>query len=124
MLADVVSIPIREKWCVMALELIQNDSLDLVTAVFHNSLEDTAAVYMAGKFIDISPKSFEDEADISVGNKLNGLLHDVVAMLVLRDFQDVPFQLPHEFVLLVHQDVFEGLDVTYVSTGNMERRKR
>lgn len=84
-------------------------------AKLEKALDDAAAVSVAGELMDLADDGGGDETDVFRGDALNGLLDDVVAVLILDAGEDVALQLFDDADLLIKQDVVE--DLFHISTG-------
>lgn len=109
MLDDIVAELVGNQVGGACMELGQNRfTVDLFT-VFQHSLDDTAAVRVSCKSVDLTPEGVDDELDILRRHTFDGLLNDVIAILVPHALQNVVLQLLDHGGLLVGKDVLEGL---------------
>lgn len=109
MLSNVVTILVSDKHRRTLVKLFENASLVMRFAVFQYSLNDSAAIWMGGQNMNLSSESFDDELNMLGWNSLNGLLHYVIAVLVLDTLENVGLKFLDEFCLLICKDMFQGL---------------
>lgn len=64
---------------------------------------------MRSKNMDLSFESFNDELNVLSWYSLNGLLNNVIAILVFDAFKDISLEFLDEFGLLISEDVFKSL---------------
>ena len=91
------------------MQLLENCCLVFWRAEFEYSLDHTASKRMSSKSLDLPVESFNDKLDISGWNAFNGLLDNVVSILIFDTLQDVLMQFSHEVSLLVSQNMFQCL---------------
>ena len=77
--------------------------------MFEHSLDHPATVRMDGEMVYLTCKSIDDELDVLWRHTLNGLLNDMVAILILNTFDHLRFEFFDYAGLLVGQDVLKGL---------------
>lgn len=83
----------------------------VIRAVLEHALDHAAAVGMGGEPNDLALEGIDDELYALGGDPLDGLLDDVVAVLVFDALDNRAPQLEDKLGLLVHKHVFDGLEV-------------
>jgi len=78
-------------------------------AVLQYPLNDSAPIRMCSKNVHLTSKSFDDELDMLCGYSLDGLLHDVIAILIFDTFEDIGLEFCNELGLLIGEDMLESL---------------
>jgi hypothetical protein len=91
-------------------ELLENSDLIMRFAVLQNALDNTAAIRMSGKDMNLASEGVNNELDMLSWNAFNSLLHYVVSVLVLHALENIGLELFHEFGLLISKDMFKSLD--------------
>jgi hypothetical protein len=92
------------------MELFENSSLVVGFAVLQYSLNDSASIWMSGQDVDLASESFNDELDMLGWDSLNGLLHNMISVLIFDTLQNVGLQFFDKFRLLICEDMLQGLD--------------
>lgn len=108
-LSDVVAVLVGNEDLSRGVELAHDLRLVALGAMLEQPLDDPAAVGVRGQGCHLSTHSVHDEVNVLSRHQLNDLLHNMVAVLVLDDAQDLGFQLPCQCSLLLNQDVLQGL---------------
>src|SRR2546421_8147749 len=72
-------------------------------------LNHSTTKWMCGKSVDLICKSVYDELDMLCRHAFDGLLNDMIAILVFDTFEHVGFELFDHAGLLVGQNVLESL---------------
>ncbi len=70
-------------------------------AIFKYPLNDTTPVRVSCKSMHLASESFNYELDVLRWNTLDGLLNDVVTILIFNTLQNIMLELLHELSLLV-----------------------
>lgn len=109
MLGDVVTILIRDELVALFVELLHDPALGLQIAALKHALDYTAAIRMPGELTDLTVKRIDDELDMFRRNALDGLLDDMVAILVFDTANDASIELLDQTGLLVGKDMFKSL---------------
>ena len=78
-------------------------------AMFEHALDNPASVRVRCKSADLTLERVDDELYVLRRDPLNGLLNDMVAVLVAHAFQHVVFQFLYHRCLLVGKNMFESL---------------
>ena len=98
------------------MKLLQDRRSGGLFAVLEHTLYDTTAIGVSSQALDLSGKGMDDKLDVLCWYPLDGLLNDMVAVLVLDTLQDLVLQFLYERCLLIDQDVFDCL---YLSATTM-----
>ena len=96
-LSDIVAVLVTDEVLRAAVELLQNGRSSRLDAVLQHALYDSTAVGMFRKLMHLACKCIDNELDVLGRNPFNGLLHHMVAILILDAFHDL-------FVLLELSD--------------------
>lgn len=91
------------------MQLFQDTSLVLGFAVLQDPLNDSASVRMCSKYMRLTSKSFDDELDVLCWDSLDGLLHDVIPVLIFDTFKNIGLKFCDEFGLLIRENMFKSL---------------
>lgn len=109
MLDNIVSELVGDEIGSASMKFGQNGfTVDLFT-MFQHSLDDTAAVRVSSKSVHLAAEGVDDELHVLRRHTLDGLLNDMVTILVSHALQNMVLQLLHHGGLLVGKDVLEGL---------------
>ena len=68
--------------------------------MFEHSLDNSATVRMGGQLLDLSMERLEYEPDVHSWDSLDGLLYDMIAILVFDAFEHISFELLNDGGLL------------------------
>jgi hypothetical protein len=79
--------------------------------VLEHALNNAAAKGVGRETVNLPDEGVGDESDVFCWDSLNGLLHNVVPVLILDALENVWLELLHKKSLLVGQDVLESLDM-------------
>lgn len=109
MLNDIVSVLVLNEVHREAVELIEERVGNMIRTVLKNTLNDTAAVRVSCEGKDLALEGTDNESDSLDWDPLNGLLNDMVSVLVFDTFQNVSFKFHDDRCLLVHQNMLECL---------------
>ena len=77
--------------------------------MFQDSLNYTATIGMNCKCMRLSTEDVNDKANVLGRDSLDSFLHDMVAILIFDEFEDIYLQLLHKLSLLIDEDMFKGL---------------
>lgn len=91
------------------MQLFKHRCLVFVRTVFKHALDDTAAIWVAGKGMDLALEGLEDESDVLHWDSFDSFLNDVVTVLVLDTLENIWLKLFDELSLLISQYMFESL---------------
>jgi hypothetical protein len=69
----------------------------------------------------LTSESFDDELNMLSRYTLNGLLYDVIAVLIFDTFENIDLEFRSEFGLLIRENMFESL---YMLVWVVRRNKR
>ena len=93
MLSDIVAELIHDQRCCASVQLLENGRSGRFFAVFKHPLDDTTAIRMCRKSLHLSCESVDDELDVLSWDPLDGLLYNMISILILDASQNVFFQL-------------------------------
>lgn len=105
MLSHIVTILIGDKHRGALVKFFQDGGLILIGAELKHALNDTAAVGMRGKSMYLSLECFNDELNVLGWDSLDGLLDDVVSILIFDTLQDIWLKFFNELCLLVGKNM-------------------
>ena len=108
-LNDVVAKLVGDQVGRASVQFTQDRLAVFLLAMLKHALDNPASVWMCGKSADLALERVDDELYVVRWDPLNGLLNDMVAVLVAHTFQHVVFQLFDHQCLLVGKDVLESL---------------
>lgn len=94
------------------MKLGKDTSLRRLDTCLKNALDDTAPIWVVGESTNLSVNGVEDELHASGVETLDGLLDNMVAVLVLNTSQDMRFQFLNKLGLLVTENVFQSLSLS------------
>ena len=109
-LNDIVAILIYDEVQCACVKFFNDLVSCLIRAEFQHTLDDTAAIRVRSQVVDVTRDCIVDEDDMLRRDALNGLLYDVIAILVFDAVENIGLELLHESRLLVGKDVFECLE--------------
>jgi hypothetical protein len=89
MLGHVIPVLILDQQICAHVQLLQYRSLGAFVAMLQHTLDNTAAIRVCRKGVHLAIKSLDDELNVLSRNPLNGLLNNMVAILVLYTLKDV-----------------------------------
>jgi hypothetical protein len=78
-------------------------------AVLEASLNDSASIRMYTQMLNLTSESLENKRNVVSVATLDGLLDDMVSVLVLDTSQDVLFQFANQRCLLIIENMLESL---------------
>lgn len=110
MLGHVVSVLVHYKLLRAKVKLLKERRLCFLLAMLKHSLNDTTAVRMRCKSVDLTIERVDDKLNIFRWNSFNSLLNDVVAILVFYAFQNMPVKFLYQSSLLICEDMFKCLE--------------
>jgi len=93
-------------------KLGKDASLRRLDARIKNALDYTAPIRVVSKSTNLSVNGVEDELHASGIETLDGLLDDMVAVLVLDTSQDMRFQFLNKLGLLIAENVLQSLSLS------------
>lgn len=64
---------------------------------------------MCSKHMHLASESFDDELHMLCWYALNGLLHDVIPVLIFDTFENIGLEFCDEFGLLIRKDILKCL---------------
>lgn len=109
MLCDIVSILIGDEHRRTLVKFLENCNLIVWLTVFQNPLNDSATVWMSCQGMYLTPECFNDELYVFGWDTLNGLLYNVIAILILDALENIGVQLLGKLGLLIGEHMFECL---------------
>lgn len=91
------------------MELLEDRTPCRLLAMFQHALYHPTAVWMCSKLSDVAGEGIDDELDMFGRDPLDGLLDDVIAVLIFDASQNIFLEFLHEGCLLIGQDVLKSL---------------
>ena len=79
-------------------------------AIFQYSLENSAAIRMNGKNIDLTSEGFYDKLEVLGRDTLDGSLDNMVAILIFHALENISLEFFDELRLLIGENMFESLE--------------
>ncbi len=123
-LCDVVAVLVGDEHRSALVQFLKDAGLITRFAILQYPLNDSASIGMCSKHMHLAFERFDDELDVLRWYSLDGLLHHVVAILILDTFEDVGLEFGHERGLLVRQDVLESLETLVARKTRREHSDR
>lgn len=91
------------------MKLSQDRFAVLFFTVLKHALNDPASIWVCGQPAHLSLESVDDELDVLRWNPFNGLLDDMVSILVTDTLEHVVLELLDHGCLLIGKDMFQRL---------------
>lgn len=110
-LSNVVAVLVRDERTAGLMEFMDNPRVEVrrLPRLLQDPLDDTAAVGMVRECTNLTAERFEDESDMLVWHTFDGLLDDMIPVLILDKPHDVWFELIGKTNLLIDENMFERL---------------
>jgi hypothetical protein len=108
-LRHVVSILVLNERKRASMQFFENRSLGGLVAVFQHTLNDTAAVWMHRKRLDLTFECLNYELYVFGRNPLDRFLNHMIAVLIFHTLENMTIKLFDQSGLLFGQDVLECL---------------
>lgn len=109
MLCDVVAKGVANQGGHAVVQLCQDCLSCHIFAILKTSLNDSASIGVDTEVLDLASESLEDERYVFGVATFDGLLDDVVSVLVFDASQDILLQFANERSLLIVEYMFESL---------------
>ena len=92
------------------MELLENSGLIVGFAVFQYPLDNSAAIRMSSKNVDLASEGLDDKLNVLGRNTFDGFLDNVIAILVFHAFENIGLKLFDKLGLLIGKNMFESLN--------------
>ena len=109
-LSDVVAKLIGDESAPALMQFLNDGLLECGTTALQDSLDHAAAILMDGELADLSREGIKDELNMFMCDAFDGLLDDVIAILVLDAFHHEIVELFDKAYLLINEHMLESLD--------------
>ena len=77
--------------------------------MLQHPLNDATSIRVSGKTVNLPSEGFDDKLNISSRDSFDGLLNDMVPVLVLHALENMTIKLSRKGGLLVGQDMLQSL---------------
>ena len=109
MLSDIVAELINNQRRGAHVQLVEDIGFGWLDAFLQHALDNPTAVGMRREMMNLAGESIDNECDVLSRDSLDGLLNDMIAVLILDAFQNLVLKLLDQGSLLVNQYMLERL---------------
>ena len=109
MLCHIIAVLIDDQGRSASVKFVQHGGPGGFFAVFQHALNDSTTIRMHGQAVHLACKCVDDELNMHRRNPLDGLLYDMIAVLIFDAFEHMLFEFSNQLRLLIGQNMLKGL---------------